>query len=226
MIELHQVSKLYPPHQVALDGVTLAIREGEFACIAGASGAGKSTLLRILFGAELLSRGSLVVADRQLESLPSSGLPELRREVGFVFQDYKLLSDRTVLENVAFPLEVQRYPRHTRLAMAMQLLEMVGMAEKAQQFPVTLSGGEQQRVAVLRALIHKPKLILADEPTGNLDPAMTEKVFQLLQEANRAGITVVVASHDLALIEKMGLRTIVLDRGRIIGDFRGGRESS
>jgi cell division transport system ATP-binding protein len=154
-----------------------------------------------------------------MAQLPHQQLPSFRRDVGFVFQDYKLLPARTVLENVTFPLEVQGYSAQVRAAMGLKMLETVGLAAEAHRFPESLSGGEQQRVAVLRALIHRPRLLLADEPTGNLDPGMTATVFRLLQEANRQGITIVVASHDLALIEQMGFRTIVLDRGKIVGDF-------
>lgn len=219
MIELRQVAKVYPPQQSALNGVSLSIESGEFACIAGASGAGKSTLLRILFGAEVPTGGSARVVGRDMAQLPHQQLPNFRRDVGFVFQDYKLLPARTVLENVTFPLEVQGYSAQVRAAMGLKMLETVGLAGEAHRFPESLSGGEQQRVAVLRALIHRPRLLLADEPTGNLDPGMTATVFRLLQEANRQGITIVVASHDLALIEQMGFRTIVLDRGKIVGDF-------
>ncbi len=219
MIELRQVAKVYPPQQSALNGVSLSIESGEFACIAGASGAGKSTLLRILFGAEVPTGGSARVVGRDMAQLPHQQLPNFRRDVGFVFQDYKLLPARTVLENVTFPLEVQGYSTQIRAAMGLKMLETVGLAGEAHRFPESLSGGEQQRVAVLRALIHRPRLLLADEPTGNLDPGMTATVFRLLQEANRQGITIVVASHDLALIEQMGFRTIVLDRGKIVGDF-------
>ncbi|MCB0330480.1 MAG: ATP-binding cassette domain-containing protein [Bdellovibrionales bacterium] len=219
MIDLHKVSKIYPPQQVALSGVNLSISEGEFVCIAGASGAGKSTLLRVLFGSEVPSEGDSIVVGRNMSSLTQRNLPGFRRDVGFIFQDYKLLSDRTVLQNVTFPLEVQGYSKAVRSSLGLKLLETVGLEGVASRRPVTLSGGEQQRVAVLRALIHRPKLILADEPTGNLDPKMTETVFDLLLAANRSGVTVVVASHDLALVERLGLRTIVLDRGKIIGDF-------
>ena len=220
MIDLHQISKVYPPQQVALDGVSVSVKPGEFTCIAGASGAGKSTLLRVLFGAETATSGDCLVAGRNMKSLTRRNLPGFRRDVGFVFQDYKLLPDRTVLENVTFPLEVQGIANRSRVTLGMNMLETVGLQEVAARYPETLSGGEQQRVAVLRALIHKPKLILADEPTGNLDPGMTSTVFELLMQANRSGVTILVASHDLALIELMGLRTIVLDKGKVIGDFK------
>ncbi|NBW41028.1 ATP-binding cassette domain-containing protein [bacterium] len=219
MIELRQVAKVYPPQQTALNGVSLTIQPGEFTCIAGASGAGKSTLLRILFGAEVPTGGNARVVGRDMAHLPHQQLPSFRRDVGFVFQDYKLLPTRTVLENVTFPLEVQGYSEQVRSSMGLRMLETVGLVGEAHRLPESLSGGEQQRVAVLRALIHRPHLILADEPTGNLDPGMTATVFRLLEEANRQGITIVVASHDLALIEQMGFRTIVLDRGKVVGDF-------
>ena len=219
MIELRKISKVYPPEERALDHLSLTIRQGEFACIAGASGAGKSTLLKILFGEVQPSSGEALVAGRNMHSLSGFGMPGFRRDVGFVFQDYKLLQERTVLENVAFPLEVCGVPTYDRNEIGYDLLKIVSLEHRATNFPATLSGGEQQRVAVLRALINQPKLLLADEPTGNLDPKMTQTIFELLMAANQSGVTIVVASHDLAVIEQMKLRTIVLDKGRIIGDF-------
>ena len=219
MISLVNVTKQYPPEQVALKGATLSIDPGEFVFIAGASGAGKSTLLKLLFGAERPSAGELKVLGRDLANLTPRSLPFLRREIGVVFQDYKLLPRRTVGENVGFPLEVQGVPRDQIDERAQSLLRLVGLANRASALPQTLSGGEQQRVAIARALIHGPSLVIADEPTGNLDEDMTERVFDLFKEANQIGITVVVASHNLSMIEEMGYRTVVLDRGAIIGDF-------
>lgn len=219
MIKLHNVKKTYPPDQIALNDLNIEVAEGDFVFIAGASGAGKSTLLRLLFGAQRPTTGQVIVGGRNLSVVDSDGIAMLRRELGVVFQDFKLLARRTVLDNVAVALEVQGVERAEREEAALQMLSSVGLADKAQNYPLTLSGGEQQRVAVARALVHRPRLVLADEPTGNLDVAMTTTIFELLLEANAAGVTVVVASHNLSIIEDLNLRTIVLDRGAVIGDF-------
>jgi cell division transport system ATP-binding protein len=219
MIHLHNVSRLYPQDQAALRGVDLKVEAGDFLFIAGASGAGKSTLLKLLFGAEQSSTGEVLVDGRNLSSIGRDGIAELRRHVGVIFQDYKLLPRRNVLDNVAYGLEVLGVGVRERKRLSLLLLHAMGLQDRAEAYPVMLSGGEQQRVAIARALIRKPKLILADEPTGNLDQAMSRRVFDLLLEANAAGVTVVVATHNLSIIEELNKRTIVLDRGKIIGDF-------
>jgi cell division transport system ATP-binding protein len=219
MIHLHGVSKIYPPDQAALRAIDLHVKEGDFLFIAGASGAGKSTLLKLLFGAEGCTNGEVLVGQRNLSSVGRDGIAALRRELGVIFQDYKLLPRRSVLDNVAYGLEVLGVAARERRRLAMLLLHAMGLQDRADAYPVTLSGGEQQRVAVARALIRKPRLILADEPTGNLDQEMSRRVFDLLLEANEAGVTVVVATHNLAIIEELNKRTVVLDRGRMIGDF-------
>lgn len=219
MISLNNVHKIYPPNQIALKGINLKVEAGDFLFIAGASGAGKSTLLRLLFGAERASSGQVIVSGRNMQSIERDHIAFLRREIGVVFQDYKLLPRRTVLDNVGYALEVQGIAQADRRQVALMLLSAVGLEDKAQVLPQTLSGGEQQRVSIARALVHKPRLIFADEPTGNLDQEMTKVVFELLLEANAAGVTVVVATHNLSVIEELNLRTIVLDRGKIIGDF-------
>ncbi len=218
MIDLHNVQKSYPPEQDALAGVNLKVHPGEFLFIAGASGAGKSTLLKLLFGAERATAGQVVVGGRNLSSAHHE-VSALRRDIGVVFQDYKLLPRRSVIDNVAFGLEVRGVRARERRRLAVLLLKAIGLDSRAESYPQTLSGGEQQRVAIARALITKPRLLLADEPTGNLDPDMSKVVFDLLLEANSAGVTVVVATHNLAIIEELNRRTIVLDRGKIIGDF-------
>jgi len=220
MISLCNVHKVYPPEQPALKSINLRLGEGEFVFVAGPSGAGKSTLLKLLFGAERPSAGEVVVAGRNMSEVGPQEIAYLRREIGIVFQDYKLLLRRSVIDNVAFGLEVLGVKARARYTSAMRLLEVLGLADRARSMPLALSGGEQQRVAIARALIHKPRLILADEPTGNLDPDMTKVVFDLLLEANAAGVTVLVATHNLAVIEELNLRTVVLDRGRIIGNFQ------
>lgn len=224
VISLANVDKIYPPEQSALKGVSLRVQRGEFVFVAGSSGAGKSTLLKLLFAQELASTGQVLVLGRNLSSLPRRQVSQLRRSVGVIFQDYKLLPTRTILENVSFALEVTGVRKRERNQLAFKLLCAVGLKDRVHAFPETLSGGEQQRVSVARALIGRPELILADEPTGNLDPDMTQAVFSLLLEANRCGSTVIVASHNLALIEELNRRTIVLDHGKLIGDFSSPKE--
>lgn len=219
IINLYHVDKVYPPNQTALRGIDFKVSQGEFIFIAGASGAGKSTLLKLLFAQERATRGQVLVGGRNLSSITRTTRASLRRQIGVIFQDYKLLPTRTVIDNVAFALEVIGVRKRERLQLAFKLLSAVGLKDRINAYPPTLSGGEQQRVAIARALVNRPQLILADEPTGNLDPDMTTAVFNLLLEANRCGTTVLVASHNLALIEELNKRTIVLDHGRLIGDF-------
>jgi cell division transport system ATP-binding protein len=226
MIRLQQVRKEYPPDQVALKTIDLTVKTGDFLFIAGASGAGKSTLLRLLFGAEKASAGEVFVDGKSLNKMQSNDIAYLRRDIGVIFQDYKLLQRKSVIDNVAYGLEVKGVVRNDRHKLALKILKQIGLEDKAQSSPLTLSGGEQQRVAIARALIHKPKLLLADEPTGNLDPDMSNVIFDLLLEANARGVTVVVATHNLAIIEELNLRTVVLDRGRVIGDFATPRGAS
>ncbi len=219
MVRLHHVDMVYPPNQMALRNVDVTVRRGEFVFIAGASGAGKSTLLKLIFAEERASRGEVAVDDHDLVRASRYEVAELRRHVGVIFQDYKLLPTRTVLENVAFTLEVIGVRKRERFQLAYKMLNAVGLKDRIHALPPTLSGGEQQRVAIARALVNRPRLILADEPTGNLDPDMTHAVFALLLEANRCGATVIIASHNLGLIEALNKRTLVLDRGKLIGDF-------
>ncbi len=223
MIEFRNVQKIYPPDQVALKQVTLKFSEGEFVFIAGASGAGKSTLLKLILGAERVSEGELLVLGENSRNLSPGKRALARRDIGVVFQDYKLLSQWTVIENVAMALEIRGVARAARTRLSREILRAMKLEDRANAFPRMLSGGEQQRVAIARALIHKPRLILADEPTGNLDVHMTRVVFDLVLQANRAGVTVIVASHNLSIIEELGMRTVVLDRGKIIGDFERSR---
>ena len=223
MIHLYNVRKNYPPDQTALSGVTVRVEQGDFLFIAGSSGAGKSTLLKLLFGAEKATSGEVVVGGRNLTELDERSVMLLRRDIGVIFQDYKLLPRRTVIENVAYGLEVRGYSKDARLELAARMLAAVGLSGKEKAYPQTLSGGEQQRVSIARALIHKPRVILADEPTGNLDQQMTDVIFDLLLEANAAGSTVIVATHNLGMIENLNLRTIVLNKGSIVGDFENPR---
>jgi cell division transport system ATP-binding protein len=218
VLSLAKVYKHYPPHQTALSGIDLKLGQGEFIFIAGASGAGKSTLLRLLFAAEKASSGEVIVLGRNLSVLDAGGVSDLRREIGVIFQDYKLLHRRSVIDNVSLPLEVAGISAKERRQLGYELLTSLGLSERCDVSPLSLSGGEQQRVAIARALINRPRLILADEPTGNLDRDLTWQIFELLTAANQAGCTVVVATHDLSIIEELGLRTIVLDQGKIVDD--------
>lgn len=219
IVELRNVGKVYPPRQQALLGIDLRVKTGEFLFVAGASGAGKSTLLKLLYGSEKLTSGSLLFNEVEYSNPSERQIAEHRRRIGIIFQDYKLLQKRSVLDNVAFSLEVQGVNPKIRRTQAMGLLEALGLEDRANDPPQTLSGGEQQRIAVARALIHRPQLVLADEPTGNLDREMTRTIFGLLTDASRLGVTVIVASHNLSVIEELNLRTIVLDRGKVLGDF-------
>ncbi|RIL05944.1 MAG: cell division ATP-binding protein FtsE [Proteobacteria bacterium] len=219
MITLSAVTKTYPPDQVALKNIDFKVREKEFVFIAGASGAGKSTLLRMVYGAESASSGQVVVAGRNLSSVPRDSIAYLRREIGVIFQDYKLLPRRTVVDNVAYALEVQGVKPRERRERALKLLRALDLDSRADSWPLTLSGGEQQRVSIARALVHQPRILLADEPTGNLDPDMSATIFDLLLEANGIGMTVIIATHNLGIIEELNKRTVILDRGKVIGDF-------
>lgn len=218
-VRFSHVDKIYYPNQLALRDLDFAVAKGEFVFLAGASGAGKSTLLKLIFAEELSTRGQVLINGQDLAHFDQEKIALNRREIGVIFQDYKLLQTRTVIENVAFALEVVGVKEQERLKAAYNFLVALGLKEKTHSYPRMLSGGEQQRVSIARALISRPKIILADEPTGNLDPDMTISVFNLLLEANRCGATVIVASHNLALIEQLNRRTIVLDQGKIIGDF-------
>jgi cell division transport system ATP-binding protein len=218
MIQLFHVHKQYAGEAPALLDVTLGVGKGEFVFLTGPSGAGKSTLMRLVFCAEAASSGQLLVFGRNVAKLKPSQIPHLRRSIGVVFQDFKLLADRTVAENVAFPLEVRGLPAREVRRKVDGILRSVGLELKGDKFPLSLSGGEQQRVAVARALVGDPALLLADEPTGNLDPDRTLEVMDLLHAANARGTTVVVATHDRSLLERYKKRVVALERGRVLAD--------
>ncbi|HVP68966.1 MAG TPA: cell division ATP-binding protein FtsE [Anaeromyxobacteraceae bacterium] len=218
MIQLFHVYKQYGAEAPALSDVSLEVRKGEFVFLTGPSGAGKSTLLKLVFCAEPASAGQILVFGRNVSRIRPSGIPFLRRNIGVVFQDFKLLPDRTVAENVAFPLEVRgQHPRDVRRRVELSL-RAVGLEHKAGKFPLSLSGGEQQRAAVARALVADPALLLADEPTGNLDLDRTVEVMALLEGANARGTTVVVATHDRSLLARHKKRVIALEGGRVVSD--------
>jgi cell division transport system ATP-binding protein len=218
VIQLFHVTKEYPGEYPALQDVSLEIGKGEFVFLTGASGAGKSTLLKLIFCEEAATSGQLLLFGKNVAKIRPAAVPFVRRNIGVVFQDFKLLPRRTVAENVALPLEVRGLPDKDVRRKVTGLLRSVGLEHRADKFPPSLSGGEQQRVAVARALAAEPALLLADEPTGNLDPDRTLEVMDLLYAANARGTTVVVATHDRTLLERYKKRVVVLERGRLLSD--------
>ena len=216
MIETHHLSKLYSRGLYALQDLSLTVEKGEFVFLTGPSGAGKSTLLRLLLVQERPSEGEIRVNGHDLTKLSRSDIQEYRRGVGFIFQDFKLIPSRTVFENVAFVLEVLGVPASQQRRRAFQVLKWVGLQHRINAYPRDLSGGEQQRIAIARALVNDPALVLADEPTGNLDPDLSLEIMNLLREINAGGTTVVVATHDRELIRLVGRRTVTLDQGRVV----------
>jgi cell division transport system ATP-binding protein len=218
MIQLFHVEKRYGNEAPALLDVTLEIRKGEFVFLTGPSGAGKSTLLRLIFCAEPPTAGQVLVFGRNVARIRASSVPYVRRSIGVVFQDFKLLENRTLAENVSFPLQVKGVRPAEVGRRVTQALRGVGLEHRASRFPLSLSGGEQQRGAVARALVGDPALLLADEPTGNLDAERTAEVLQLLEAANARGTTVVVATHDRALLTRHKKRVIALEGGRVVVD--------
>ncbi len=216
MIETYHLSKLYSRGVYAIRDLSLTIDKGEFVFLTGPSGAGKSTLLRLLLRQDLPSEGALKVAGRELKALTGSQVQAYRRTVGFVFQDFRLIPRFTVFQNVAFVMRVLGVPLVLQQRKTFQVLKWVGLQHRMNAFPEELSGGEQQRVAIARALVNDPQLVLADEPTGNLDPDLSLEIMNLFREINARGTTVIVATHDRELIRRVGRRSITLDHGRIV----------
>lgn len=220
MIRFDHVSKRYPSGFEALSDVSVHIAPGEMAFLTGHSGAGKSTLLKLIALLERSSRGQLLVDGQNLSKVTRRRIPFLRRKVGIIFQDHRLLFDRTVFDNVALPLVIAGH-RHQEIGRRVRAaLDKVGLLGKEKLLPVTLSGGEQQRVGIARAVVNKPPLLLADEPTGNLDPELSREIMGLFEQFNAVGVTVLIASHDLELIRRMPHRILVLKQGRLSGDMR------
>jgi cell division transport system ATP-binding protein len=218
MIRFDGVTKIYKGNVVALREVSINVNKGEFVFIVGPSGSGKSTALRLLLREEAPTRGRIIVAGRDISRLSSWKVPQLRRNIGTIFQDYKLLPNKTVYENVAFAQEVIGRPRHVIDTQVPQILDLVGLSKKTTRFPNELSGGEQQRVSMARAFVNRPLILLADEPTGNLDPATTVGIMRLLDRINRTGTTVVMATHDQRIVDAMRRRVIELDHGHMVRD--------
>jgi cell division transport system ATP-binding protein len=218
VIQLVRVTKSYNGDTPVLHDVTLRVDKGEFIWLTGPSGAGKTTLLRLLFCADEPTSGQVIVGGKNVNRLSDAGIPYLRRNIGVVFQDFKLLANRTALENVGFALEVTGRSDHEIRERARKRLSQVGLEGKLGTLPAKLSGGEQQRVAIARALVNEPAILLADEPTGNLDAGLTESILQLLFDANARGATVVVATHDRGLLSRWQRRAVRLDRGRVVSD--------
>lgn len=217
MIQLHRVNKYYEGVPAIRD-VTFTVEKGEFAFVTGPSGAGKTTLLKILFCAERADEGQIIIQGMNVFRLDSSSIPYLRRNMGFVFQDYKLLAHKTVFENIALALKIVGAPYGDIERRAYQALKKVGLENKRHLTPPKLSGGEQQRVAIARALVNEPQVLLADEPTGNLDPASGQEIFRLFKEINVKGTTVLVATHDWETVRKMQRRIVAMERGRVVDD--------
>lgn len=218
MIRLENVTKRYGAENVAVRDASFDVAKGDFVFLVGPSGSGKSTLLRLINRQERPERGDVWVAGRNINEISDSRVPFLRRNMGNVFQDYKLLTNKTVFENVAFALEVIGKPRHMVSRQVPIVLDLVGLAGKEDRFPHQLSGGEQQRVSIARAFVNRPLILLADEPTGNLDPATGEGIMALLDEINTTGTTVMMATHDHRVVNAMRRRVIQLDRGVIVRD--------
>lgn len=223
MIRVEGVTKVYDGGAVALRDVSLDIPKGQFVFLVGASGSGKSTLIRLMLREEDATRGTIWVAGKDITKLPRWRIPDLRRSVGTVFQDFKLLPNKTVAENIAFALEVLGHPRAVVRSQVAQVIDLVGLSGKEDRYPKQLSGGEQQRVSVARAFVNRPPILLADEPTGNLDPKTSVGIMKLLDRINRTGTTILMATHDHAIVDAMRRRVIALEEGRVTQDIIGGR---
>jgi cell division transport system ATP-binding protein len=222
VLVLNDVTKTYPNGRHALRDVDLTVPEGDFVFLVGPSGAGKSTLVKLLIRDELATEGQVILDGDDLASLPRRRVPHVRRKVGIIFQDFKLLPTKTVHENVAFALEVTGTPRRRIRPAVDRVLALVGLTIAASQYPHQLSGGEQQRTAIARALVHDPRIVIADEPTGNLDPLISWEIIQLLLRINELGVTVLMATHDADVVTALRKRVVALEDGRVIRDEVGG----
>lgn len=222
MIAFNHVTKQYN-NTAALDDVTFKVNPGEFVSIVGKSGAGKSTIVKLIIGEERPTHGRILVGSNEVNKLKSDELPRLRREVGIVFQDFKLIPTKTAAENISFALELAGRQQHEIENLVPQMLDMVGLADKADNFPNELSGGEKQRVAIARAMVHKPAVVVADEPTGNLDDFNTQEIIKLLLKINEFGTTVILSTHSRHVVDSINKRVISLSDGKIISDEEKGK---
>lgn len=220
MIQLYNVTKTYQKESTALKDLTLQIGKGEFVYVTGASGAGKTTFLRMLYSAERPTRGQILIGGQNITRITRNKIPYLRRKIGVVFQDYKLLNSRTIYENVAFALEAQGKKRYEVSKKVYQVLKEVGLEHRLHRTPLELSGGEQQRIAIARALVVDPLILLADEPSGNLDQDMALEIMELFKNANARGTTVLLATHDHSLYKRFPRRVVMLEQGRLVGDHQ------
>ena len=223
MIKFQNITKIYPPDTLALDDISFEIKEKEFVSIAGRSGAGKTTLLKLILAEEEPTKGRVFFRDEDIQKIKKSHLPNLRRRIGVVFQDYKLLPSKTVYENVAYVLEVIGASEEEIRQRVPEVLEIVGLADKINNFPAQLSQGERQRATIARAFIHRPDVILADEPTGNLDPYNSAEIVRLLLKINELGTTIILATHNKEIINSLEKRVVTLENSRVIRDEEKGR---
>ncbi|MCX6784543.1 MAG: cell division ATP-binding protein FtsE [Candidatus Komeilibacteria bacterium] len=223
MIKLRGVSKFYPPNVYALKDVNLDIGEGEFVSIVGQSGTGKTTLIKLVISEEKPTSGRITIGNWDITQIKQSEIPYLRRQIGVVFQDFKLLPKKTVFENVAFALEVCGVSKEKIASIIPQVLKIVGIEKMGERYPHQLSGGEQQRVVIARSLVHKPKILVADEPTGNLDSLNTREIVDLLKKINELGTTVVLVTHNREIVNGLKKRVIILDSGQVISDQARGK---
>ncbi|MEY4722888.1 MAG: hypothetical protein RLZZ324_401 [Candidatus Parcubacteria bacterium] len=223
MIRLKNVTKTYPQGVIGLQNANVHIRPGEFVSIVGQSGTGKTTFAKLLIAEERPTKGQIVIGGWDISHIKSSEIPLLRRQIGVVFQDFKLLPRKTIAENVAFALEVCGEPQKRIKAIVPQALKIVGLTSKADRYPKQVSGGEQQRTVIARALVHRPKIIVADEPTGNLDSINTREVIDLLKKINEFGTTVVLVTHNREVVNELGRRVITIDKGMIVSDQEEGK---
>ena len=220
MIKLENVTKTFGTGAVAISDITLTIERGEFVFLIGPSGSGKTTFLRLLIRDMIPSEGSIFVNDIDVVKLPKNKVPHLRRKIGIVFQDLKMLMDRTIFENIVLPLEMSNTDKKTARERVDAILEQVGIIDQKNKFPIQLSGGELQRAAIARALIFSPDILLADEPTGNLDPTTSWEIVKILQDINKAGTTVVMATHNADIVNNLLKRTIALEKGKLVKDTK------
>ncbi len=222
MLKMQDVSKVYDGGSVALQNVDIHIKPGEFVFVVGPSGAGKSTFIKMLFREVLPTTGSIFVNGKDILSMTPKEIPYLRRQLGIIFQDYRLLPDRTVYENVAFAMQVIETPRRKIKRRVLNVLDLVGLRHRANAYPNELSGGEQQRIAIARAIVNDPIMVIADEPTGNLDPETSWDIMEIFKEINATGTTIVMATHDKEIVDAMGKRVIAIENGHIVRDEANG----